>query len=554
LRGKSLFANYASNLIRFSGREVPMKKRKLLLVVAFAAIVGLVGVAGLSQSLLRVGFSWPTYIDPAVGFDFSSSSAIVNLYDSLVYPTADGTVVAHAATSWTVSDDNLTYTFNIRPGIMFHTGGEMTAEDVKFSMDRLLAIGEGYSYLFRGKVSETNVVDTYTVEFKLGEPFGPFLFSLVRFYIVSKDAVMANLAEGPYGDYGDYGKEYLQYNDAGSAAYTVADFQFEEYLLLDKFDGYWGTVAADAADQVKMLRSPDTVTVKTLMARKELEITDPWQPEEAMVSMAENEGVEIAAFPNSLSQYLMLHNTKAPTDDIHIRKALSYMLDYDQVVNVIFPGSLQAYGPVASVLPGYAEGLYQYSRNLDKAMEELQKSKYYGQLEDYPIVFGVNTDVPALEKLGLLFQANAAEIGLDVELITMPWGKMVEVVGSQEDTPNVLAINVAPHYPEAGSMLQAKYHSANAGTWEQAEWMLDPAVDQLIDGALATVDETERFQKYALIQELMVELAPDVFLFELLEKHAYQASYVTWPQPSNPNPVMGYNYDFRFIEIFPDQM
>jgi len=531
-----------------------MSRRFVVLVVALAAILVVGGIAASAQSLLRVGFSWPTYIDPAVGFDFSSSSAIVNLYDSLVYPTPDGTVVPHAAESWTVSEDNLTYTFKLRPGIMFHTGGEMTADDVKFSMERLLAIGEGYSYLFQGKIAAVNVIDKYTVEFDLAEPFGPFLFALVRFYIASKDAIMLNTMDGPYGDYGDYGKQYLQYNDAGSAAYTVKDFQFEEYLLLELFDGYWGTVAENAAEEVKMLRSPDTVTVKTMMARQELEITDPWQPEEAMVSMAAEEGVEIAAFPNSLSQYLMLHCTKAPTDDIHVRKALSYMLDYDQVVNVIFPGSLQAYGPVASVLPGYAEGLFQYTRDLDKAREELEKSRYYGELDQYPIVFGVNTDVPALEKLALLFQANAAELGLDVELIKMPWGKMVEVVGSQEETPNVLAINVAPHYPEAGSMLQAKYHSANVGTWEQAEWMLDPAVDQLIDAALATVDQTERFSKYALIQELIVEFAPDVFLFELLEKHAYQASYVDWPQPDSPNPVMGYNYDFRFIEVFPERM
>ncbi|MCK5245435.1 ABC transporter substrate-binding protein, partial [Candidatus Bipolaricaulota bacterium] len=63
-----------------------------------------------------------------------------------------------------------------------------------------------------------------------------------------------------------------------------------------------------------------------------------------------------------------------------------------------------------------------------------------------------------------------------------------------------------------------------------------------------------RFEKYGLIQEVIVQLAPDVFLFELLEKHAYQADYVSWPQPSNPNAVMGYNYDFRFIEVFPDRI
>src|SRR5690606_30896285 len=119
------------------------------------------------RRVLRMTHSWPNQIDPARGSDMASAVSLINLYSSLVYPTPEGNVEPYAAESWTVSDDNLTYTFQLRQGIKFHDGREMTAEDVKFSFDRLMAIGEGFAYLFRGVVREVTVDDTYTVSFHL---------------------------------------------------------------------------------------------------------------------------------------------------------------------------------------------------------------------------------------------------------------------------------------------------------------------------------------------------------------------------------------------------
>ena len=98
--------------------------------------------------LLRVGFAWPTMIDPAVGSDYSSSTSFTNLYDPFVFPTTTGDVKAWVAANWTVSTDGLTWTFTIRSDIKFHSNRTLKAEDVRFTMERLITIGEGYSYLF----------------------------------------------------------------------------------------------------------------------------------------------------------------------------------------------------------------------------------------------------------------------------------------------------------------------------------------------------------------------------------------------------------------------
>ncbi len=235
------------------------------------------------ERILRVTFSWPTYIDPAVGSDFSSSSSLCNLYDTLVFPTTAGGVEPHVAESWEVSDDGLTWTFDLKEGIKFHNGSELTASDVAFSMNRMLEIGEGYAYVFLGTVESATALDDYTVQFKLARPSGIFLISLVRLYIADEEQVMANIiTPGPYGDNGDYGKEWLLTHDAGSGPYTVKEFPLEEYLLMEKYDGWFGTFHPNAPAEVKFIGTTEPATVRTLMSRGELEITDQWQPIEAL--------------------------------------------------------------------------------------------------------------------------------------------------------------------------------------------------------------------------------------------------------------------------------
>jgi len=115
-------------------------KRSLFVVVL---VMMALSVAAMAGGPLRATFAWPTYIDPAVGSDFSSSASIINLYDSLVYPDTNGNPLPHVATSWETSDDMLTWTFHLRDDVTFHDGTLLTAADVKYSMDRLTTIGEG---------------------------------------------------------------------------------------------------------------------------------------------------------------------------------------------------------------------------------------------------------------------------------------------------------------------------------------------------------------------------------------------------------------------------
>jgi len=531
-------------------------RKFILLGFLCLAIVGF-GVIGLADGdrVLRVSFSWPTYIDPAVGSDFSSSSSFVNLYDTLVYPDVDGSPLPHVARSWETSEDGLVWTFHLRDDVLFHDGTPLTAEDVKFSMDRITTIGEGYGFLFVGRVQKTEVVDDYTVRFHLSQPFGPFLTTLYRLYILNKDLVEKNIKRpGPYGDMGDYGKEFLLTHDAGSGPYMVKEFRVEEELVMVKNPNYWLSLDPETPDEVRFIGTTEPATIRTMMARRELEISDQWQPQEAWQALDALEGVDIASFYAGTEFYLMINTKKPPTDDVHFRRAMAWAMDYQTVVDHIFPGSIQARGPIPQNIPGADPNVFQFQRDLDKAREELEKSKYYDQLDQLEVEFHWIAEVPDEEKVALLFMANMAEIGINVKVVKVPWMSVVEEMAQLETSPHIVSVFDSSHYPEAGSLLESRYHSSSAPTWEQNEWLLDPTLDAMIEDALATVDREERFAKYAEIQNYIVDLCPTIFLFEQVEKHAYQSAYVDWPAARGlVNPVMGYNMAARFIKVYPEK-
>ncbi|GAG52115.1 unnamed protein product, partial [marine sediment metagenome] len=230
-----------------------LKSLLYLMVLVTLLAISVTGVAVASatehnpESIVRFCMDWPTYIDPAVGSDYSDTMAIVQLHDSLIFPNLDGSIRPHLAEKWDISDDFLTYTFYLKEGVKFHNGDELTAEDVVFSTERLVSIGEGRAYILQSKDTQGNIIsgiesvkaiDDYTVEFKLARPFGPFVLALANLYILNKSQVMENIdkSEKMYGEMGDYGKKWLLTNDAGSGPYTVKEMKMEESLLGEKFD------------------------------------------------------------------------------------------------------------------------------------------------------------------------------------------------------------------------------------------------------------------------------------------------------------------------------
>ncbi len=518
--------------------------------------------AVVSGTTLRMGISGTPDLDPAIASTNSSTTAVASLYDGLVFPAADGSVEPRLAESWEVSDDGLTYTFKLKQGVKFHDGSEMKANDVKFSMDRVIAIGEGYAYLYAGIVDNVEVLGDYEVAFHLTKPYGPFVSSLVRFFVLSEAMVSANFdAAGPYGENGDYGKTWLVTHDAGTGAYKATELVQQDYFHAEKFDDWFmgWTGRENAPTAFRQLAVPEPATVRTMMNNREMEMTDMWQSSENLAAMEQFEGVTIAKYSTFLEQNMYMNTKKAPMDDINFRKGVACLFDYDSIIKDIFVDSEKAQGPVAAGVTGsVATNVMKY--DVEKAKEYFAQSKYADQLGDYPLEMLVNSDVADLEKVALLFQAAAAEVGITVEISKAPWVSIIDRVATEESTPHMLSINSAPAFNEAGIYLETRYSTKTMGTWENCEWLNNAELDSMIAESLGTVDEKERLAEYGNIQNYIVdELYPTAYLCDLTERIAYQSSYVSWPFVEEykgdgvPSTLIGFSQIVADISIFPDR-
>jgi peptide/nickel transport system substrate-binding protein len=515
-----------------------------------------------SVRLLRIGYAWPLYADPAIATDECGSTAISNLYDPLVWPVPNAEPKAWVAQNWTTSTDGLVYTFTIRSGIKFHSGNNLTADDVVFSMKRLMAIGQGFNYLFSPYVDKVEKVAADQVRFTLKKTFGPFLMVLVRLYIVDTATIVAHenmAAKQNYTidgtNHGDLSTEWLTVHDAGSGAYKIVDAVMEQWFEFGLVSNYWAPVNANAPTLVTMeWTSGNPATEKTSMLNRELEVTDAWLPAETLDSLATDPHITKISWLDPSEYYYMLNTQKPPLDDIHVRKALAYCLNYSEMMSEIYSRYILSTSCVPAGLPGYANTqIYYY--NVTKAQEELQLSKYYPDIltnASLAIEFHWIQEVPERERDALLFASNALAIGLHVNVVKTPWTKTVEEMTNAQLSAHIYNILVAPHFPEAGSLLDSRYHTAPL-SWESNEKLYNTTLDLEIEDALSTINVTERYAKYVHIQQEIMAICPSLFIYDYKDTMCAQ-DYVKIPAVENPQltmGILGYDRIYRDWQILP---
>ena len=472
------------------------------------------------------------------------------MYDTLVYPDYDLVIQPAVAESWEISEDGLTYTFIVKKGIKFHDGTEVNAEDVEFSINRLLDTGGGWAAYFLPYVDSVTVLDEYNIQFTLKQSYAPFLWILTRLHILNKDLVMEHLVKpGAYGDYGDYGQEWLTMHDAGSGPYKVKEFRLEEVLILELFEDYRGEIKPRAPKEVHQIGTTEPMTIRTMMTNRELEITDQWQSPEAFEALDAIPGVDVANLMSGSYFSILLNNQRPPTDDVHFRRALCYVMDYATVAT-LWPGSSPMKGPVPDNMAGFNPDLEYYTYDLDKALEELKKSKYYENLEEAEVDFWWVAEVPLEEKVAILFATSAREIGIPVTVTKQSWLACVEASRDKDLCPNAIPMIRSAMYPEAGAYFET-HHSRWAPT--NFIWLANSTVDAILEDMLSTTDRDARFQKYYEFQELAADQAWVMWTLQMPEQHAYQTEYIDWPAAKGQViPLMGANDRWELIEVYPE--
>ena len=543
------------NFIKQSDWEIIHMKTRfekaVLTAVLFAA--GLTASAAAAERVLRIDEAPIGELDPAKASDYADSVLAINLYDTLVYPKQGGAgVQPHLASDWSV--DGNVFTFTLRDDVTFNSGNPLTAEDVVFSYNRMIALGQGQSGLFAGRIASVEATDTNTVVFTLTEPFAPFLASLVRLSVVDSKVVSEHFAEGDHGDFGDYGSEWLSQNSAGSGAYVAEthDPQTETVLVADT--DYFLGFDENYPEKVRYRYGLDPATVRALISTGEHDVSSQWLPPEVYGALAAEGSANLVSEGGLAGEYIQFNTRRAPLDDVHCRRALSYAFDYDTLLNLvkINDGVSQGFpmnGPLPTGLLGRDNDAPGFVQDMAKAQEQLALCKY-GEGERALEISWI-AETPARERGALLMQSLYGQLGFDVTITRVPWVLFTEQLVDPDTAPHIAEIAINAATPDTDALLYNMYSSANPATWMSTSYLVDDQVDALLTSGRTETDPDKRAEIYAELNNRLIDLAPGIFGYELRSVFAVRDG-VEMPNLSDPArayPLSGFGTLFKDVQI-----
>jgi peptide/nickel transport system substrate-binding protein len=458
-----------------------------------------------SKILLYGGNQDIDNIDPATGENYSINAALISLYDAL-FITRGNELQPNLVESYEVSDDAKVFTFKLKQNAKFHDGSSVNAEAVVYSFNRLMTLQGPPTYRWAGiaGADAAKVVDEFTVEFTLEQPFAPFVGTLTQLYVVNPAIVEANKGD-------DFGQTYLKTNSAGSGPFTQGRWEIGNLYEFTAVADYWGgwrsenhidgflwIIKRDSASQVNSLLAGETHIADTIDGQDAEKI----QQNPGFV-VYENSGY----FINTLKM-----NTQGEyTSDINVRKAIAYALNYEQLPVVQDIPVQVLPGPTPLNFVGAVQDLEVPTYDIAKAKEFLAQSPWPdgGFTLDYVYV----TDLTREEVTGLLLLEGLKELNITLNMKPMLWPDMVASCATVETGPALINIYTQPAYLDPDAHLYNQYHSGQWGSFNSCSFYKNEQVDALLDEARVLGDEAQRMEKYAEAQRLIAADQPAVWTY-----------------------------------------
>jgi peptide/nickel transport system substrate-binding protein len=468
---------------------------------------------------LRVGRTFDQVtLDPGRGFEITGGMIHKAVYNTLVTWADDSVaqLVPDLAETWEASPDGKTFTFNLRKGVKFHTGNEMTAADVKWSWERAMGLKGNPSFLFEG-VESIETPDDYTVVVNKTDPDPAFLAKSTFgvFSVLDSKAVMEQGGtSAPDSDQTDKAEEWLNQNSAGTGPFVLKSWVPETEVVIEKFPDYWRGPAY--FDRVIYRHIPDTATQKLTLEAGDIDIATEISPDQA-AALAANPTIKVVPGGGTNMFFLLCNQNPDLSNGImsnpKVCEAMRYAIDYEGILTVvggsaITPATIVPYGFLGAWGPDRA-----FKRDLDKAKALLAEAGYPDGFDiemSYPTKFarsGVDFDVIA-EKV----QADLTEAGIRVtlkpgdlqtELARYRAGE--EAFGFWMWGADYYDVNDYIEFlPERLVGLRAQWSNANA----------DQEIKDLRDAALVEMDEAKRVELWNSIQTYLQEKGPWVALVQ----------------------------------------
>ena len=491
---------------------------------------------------LRLAGSDPVTMDPHLAGDSGSAEFIVEIFSGLVTISPELNIELDLAESFEVSDDGLVYTFTLRDDAFFHQGRRVTADDVRWSMERAasreLASPTALAYLgdilgvrerfYEGAESITGieVIDDRTIQFTIDEPKPYFLakLSYPTAFVVDRQQIEAN----PRG---------WTRRPNGTGPYRLQEWRLGQRIVLKANSQYHlGTPVTD-----EVLYELSGGSTLTRFENGELDVAFISVNDIDRARDPESDiGPLYQVFPQFTISYLALNTNVPPFDDVNVRRALGFSIDRTLIAEVTFNNMLApATGILMPELPGYTPGDKTFSFDPDEARRLLAASKY-GSAENLPEI--VLTEV-----------GGGAEGRIDTQAFIQQWREElgIEVRIEQTDFATILArqdegslqmFNAGwiMDYPDPEDILDLKFHSESA--LNDVNYS-NAGVDAILEEARIEQDAGRRLELYQEAERLIIEDAAWLPLYFSQSHVVINADVEGWFEPPMVIPRL------RFVKV-----
>jgi peptide/nickel transport system substrate-binding protein len=447
-------------------------------------------------------------VDPHAAFDVGRVAVRLNLYDGLMRWQKNPAVLEPwVAESHTISPDGLTYTFKMRRGVKFHDGTEVKAQDVVYSLDRILAVGKGAASLFKTMVDSgaAKATDDYTVEFKLKKPSAIFLSIVPEIHIVNAALVKKNETGG------DWGQAWLSKSSAGSGAYKLTQFDPAVGFVAERFPDHFKGWGAKWLDEIEFRAVKDTNTRVLGLLRDDFQGIGGYLQTDQLDRIKKNGNAQVLEAESMRVMMAQFNMTRSPINDVHVRRAISYAFDYDGFNKDILGGLVERNPtPLPNTIWGVPKDVKGYSFDIDKAKAEFAKA---GAKVDKPLELAFLTGFQQSEQAAQLLQNGLTKAGVQSKVVGYPWPTIVDKFKDPNTTPDVSIYWISTYYADPHNWVGEMFSSSTAGTFKNAAHYKNPKVDALLDKALSLTDQAERSKLYEEATRIVVDEAAGLWIY-----------------------------------------
>ena len=503
-------------------KEVPVEKIVTKQVAVEKEVVKIVEVQGKrGGSLVDARTTDATSLDPHNVPAAANFRIRGHVYSGLVSLDSGMSVQPDLATSWEIPDPT-TYVFHLREGVMFHDGESLSADDVKFTYERILDEGTG-SFIRGGilNIQEINAVDAQTIEFKLENPEGGFLSRHWQIGIVPKSV-------------GDQPKDWLNSNAVGTGPWVLQEWKTDVEHSVARNESYFEP-GIPLMDGFKVQVIPEE---SSIIAGIRTGIIDHAKLEDAQnfSLLQKNPNVVLYQTPSMGTNFVNINHrsgtgpgpAQGPLNDIRVRQALSLGMDRDAILNLVGAGLGTVSGHVPPSLAEYwvpPEELPFFERDIERAKQLLAEAGY---ADGFTMDIIYIPEFAVMQFSAELLAEQWKEIGLDATARSTEYGVWLDE--RVETFPYFVSTNLTFNMADPDHVLYNCFHSS--GSCAQWDAWSDPEMDALLDQARQETDPAMRVQLWKDVQVMLAERIPALTSFAPIEIDVVQK----WVKGYTPHP------------------